>query len=242
MLRIRLIPTMLYRDGTLVKGQRFNSWRRVGGAVEAMRVYSMRKVDELCFLNVDAREPDTRIVHDLTDACFLPLSVGGGVRTIEHVRDLLRAGADKVVVGTAAVETPELITRAAERFGSQAVVVSVDHKDGVVWTHSGKQRTDLPVAEWCAEAARRGAGEILLQSIDRDGTMQGYDLETLRAVDVGIPVVASGGAGSAQDMCDALEAGASAVAAGALFHFTHVTPMDLKRYMADKGYPMRMDV
>lgn len=240
MLSIRVIPTMLYRDGTLVKGRQFDSGRRVGGVVEAMRIYAMRQVDELVLLDVSATEPNVDLVDNLSRDCFVPFSVGGGVKTLTHFRDLLRAGADKVIVGTAAVETPELITQAAQTFGSQCVVVSVDYRDGVVWTHSGRERTDLDPVEWCKRVEELGAGEILLQSIERDGTMEGYDLDTLRRVKVGIPVVVSGGASGAGDMCAAVEAGADAVAAGAIFHFTQVTPIELKRAMALKGYPMRL--
>jgi len=230
---------MLYRDGTLVKGKQFDPWRRVGDPIAAMRVYQMRQVDELLFLDVDATEPKVDLVRRLSESCFVPLSVGGGVRTVEHFSTLLRAGADKVVINTAAVETPELITQAAERFGSQAVVVSIDYRD-TVYIRSGTERTDLDPVEWAREAVERGAGEVILCSIERDGMMSGYDLETIRRVDVSVPVVASGGAGCGQDLCDAVDAGADACAVGALFHFTQMTPLELKRYMAERGYAMRI--
>lgn len=206
--------------------------------MEAMRVYQMRQVDELVFLDVDTDEPKTDLVYRLSAECFIPLTVGGGVKTVEHFRDLLRAGADKVVISTAAVETPELISEAAARFGSQCVVVSVDYRD-TVYTHSGKVRTDLDPVEWCRQVEGLGAGEILLQSIDRDGMMSGYDLDTLGRLDVGIPVVVSGGASCGQDLCDAVDRGADGVAIGSLFHFTQTTPLELKKHMADRGHPVR---
>lgn len=240
MLSIRLIPTMLYRDGTLVKGKRFDSSRRVCGAVEAMRIYNMRWVDELIFLDVHTDEPKIELISDLTEECFIPFAAGGGVRTIDHFRNLLRVGADKVVINTAAVETPELITRASEMFGCQCVVVSIDYKDGEVFTHSGQHPTGIPVVEWCQEVEYRGAGEIILTSIEHEGMMGGYDIETLKGVKVKIPVVVGGGAGSGQDLCAAINAGADAVSVGSLFHFTEVTPLELKMYMANRGHHMRL--
>lgn len=252
MLKVRLMPTLLFKDVGLVKGERFDSWRRVGSAMQAVKVYDRREVDELLFLDIAAtrqqRAPDTEAIDELADECFMPLTVGGGIRKVEHVRDLLRVGADKVAINTAAVEDPQLISAVAARFGSQCVVVSIDAKrrpDGTpeVWIRSGTVPTGLDPVRVAVNAEERGAGEILLTSIDRDGTMLGYDVELTRAVSdaVTIPVIASGGAGSCQHMVDVLtEGGASAVAAAAIFHFTQQTPVELKRCLHEHGYPVRL--
>lgn len=252
MLKTRVMPTLLYKDVGLVKGIRFDSWRRVGGAVQSVKVYNMREVDELVFLDITAtrenREPDYALVDDLADECFMPLTVGGGVRTVEHVERLLKVGADKVAINTAAVERPELISEAAAVFGSQCVVVSVDvlrQDNGFaeVVTRSGTEPTGQDPVEFVREAQARGAGEILLTSIDRDGTMSGYDLELTRAVSdaVTIPVIASGGAGTYEHMAEAvLAASASAVAAASMFHFTEQTPLEAKHYLRDRGIAVRI--
>jgi cyclase len=250
-LKTRVIPTLLYRDFGLVKGVQFDSRRAVGGAIQAIKVYNMRGVDELVFLDVTAtlqgRPPDFELVDELADDCFMPLTVGGGVHSVEDVRGLLRVGADKVCVGTAAVERPALIREAADRFGSQCIVVSIDFrvsgKDARAWTRSGTVDTGLHPAELARIVESHGAGEILLTSIDRDGTMTGYDVGTLHSVcaAVTIPVIASGGAGSYQDMGDALvDGGASAVAAAAMFHFSQQTPVEAKQYLRSLGLPVRL--
>ena len=250
MLKTRIIPTLLYRDFGLVKGEGFDSRRAVGSAMQAIKVYNLRGVDELVFLDVTAtlqgREPDYPLIDELADDCFMPLTVGGGVRTIDHVRRLLEVGADKVAIGTAAVEVPELIGAAAEKFGTQCVVAVVDTKavdgqPGRAWTHSGTVATDLDPIDLARRLEAAGAGEILLQSVERDGTMVGYDLATIAAVAeaVSIPVIASGGCGSYDHMVDALQAGASALAAGAIYHFTQQTPMEAKHHLAAAGYPVR---
>lgn len=251
MLKVRIIPTLLYRDFGLVKGERFDSRRAVGSPVQAIKVYNLRGVDELVFLDVTAtaggRRPDFELIDELADECFMPLAVGGGVRTLEDVRNLLQVGADKVVINTAAVEDPELVQVAAGQFGSQCVVVSIDTKleaDGAsrVWVRSGTVPTGRDPVELATEMEALGAGEIMITSIDRDGTMRGYDIDTIRHISraVSIPVIASGGAGSFKDMGQALVDGeASAVAAGAMFHFTQQTPAEAKRYLKTLGLPVR---
>lgn len=245
MLKTRVIPTMLYKDFGLVKGERFDSRRAVGSAVQAVKVYNLRNVDELVFLDVTAtqqgREPDYALVDDLADDCHMPLTVGGGVRTVDHVRRLLEVGADKVAVGTAAVESPDVVGDAAARFGSQCVVAVVDVAGGRVATRSGTATHEIDPVEAAARLASAGAGEILLQSVDRDGRMVGYDIETVERVSdaVSIPVIASGGAGTFEHMVDALRAGASAVAAGAIFHFTEQTPAGAREHIGAAGYPVR---
>lgn len=252
MLKIRVMPTLLFKDVGLVKGVSFESWRRVGSAMQAVKVYNMREVDELVFLDItatrDERPPDFETVDELADECFMPLTVGGGVRTLEHVRRLLQVGADKVAINTAAVETPPLIRQAAEQFGSQCVVVSLDvrrHPGGAyeVYTHAGTKATGQDPVTLAQAAEALGAGEILLTSIDRDGTMTGYDIELTRRVceAVSIPVIASGGAGSYEDMAQVLREGkASAVAAASIFHFTQQTPLEAKRYLSEQGFRVRL--
>jgi imidazole glycerol-phosphate synthase subunit HisF len=251
MLKARIMPTLLFKDVGLVKGVRFDSWRRVGGVMQAVKVYNMREVDELVFLDVsatlDGRPPDFDTVDDVADECFMPLTVGGGIRTVEHVRRLLEVGADKVAINTALVEEPDLIRRVAERFGAQCVVASIDarrHPDGAceVYTRSGSKPTGLDPIELAREVEALGAGEILLTSIDRDGTMTGYDLPLTRSVSqaVSIPVIASGGAGTYEDMRAALAAGAAAVAAASIYHYTHQTPLEAKRFLGDHGVCVRL--
>lgn len=252
MLKTRIIPTLLFKDHGLVKGVGFDSWRRVGTALPAIKVYCTREVDELIIVDISAT-PESRLVDyqemdNLADECFMPLTVGGGVRSADDFRHILRAGADKVAVNTGAVDNPELIQNAASLFGAQCVVLSIDYKSTPeggyeVFTHCGGQGTGLDPVAWAVEGARRGAGEILLTSIERDGTMEGYDVELTRRVAdaVSIPVIAAGGAGSYDHMYDVVEQGqASAVAAASIFHFTQQTPLEAKRFLAEKGVPVRL--
>jgi len=251
MLKTRVMPTLLYRGASLVKGVAFDSWRPIGAPMQAIRVYNLRQVDELVFLDITAslegRGPDVALIDELADECFAPLTVGGGIRTVDDVGGLLAAGADKIAVNSAAVLDPPLVSAIAETYGSQCIVVSIDARregDGSlrVATHAGTRL----IAEDPSEVARRaeasGAGEILITSIDRDGTMTGYDLDLVQRVSsaVRIPVIASGGAGNYEDMYRAIDqGGASAVAAAAIFHFTEQTPMEAKRYLAERGIPVR---
>ena len=250
--KIRVMPTLLYKEVGLVKGTSFDSWRRVGSAMQAVKVYNMREVDELVYLDVTAtaekRPPDFESVDELADECFMPLTVGGGVRTVEDVRRLLQVGADKVSINTAVVEDPTIIREIARRFGSQCVVVSIDARrlaDGAyeVYTHSGMVATGRDPISLAQEVESMGAGEILLTSIDRDGTMTGYDIELTRQVceTVSVPVIASGGAGSYLHMAEVLQQGhASAVAAASIFHFTHQTPLEAKCYLRKEGINVRL--
>jgi imidazole glycerol-phosphate synthase subunit HisF len=250
--KVRVMPTLLFKEVGLVKGIGFDSWRRVGAAMQSVKVYNMRQVDELVFLDIAAtrqdRSPDFEIVDELADECFMPLTVGGGIRSVEDVRKLLGVGADKVSINTAAVERPGLIREIADRFGSQCVVVSIDFKTGAngagqVFIRSGTVGTGQSPVKAAAEAEKLGAGEILLTSIERDGTLAGYDVEVTRQVceAVSIPVIASGGAGSYEHMARVLlEGKASAVAAASMFHFTQQTPLEAKRYLADRGIRVRL--
>lgn len=251
MLKARVIPTLLWKQFGLVKGVGFDSWRRVGPVLPAIKVYNQREVDELVLVDIVAHksdeDPDFESIEEFGQDCFVPLTVGGGITRIEQVQRLLRAGADKVSVNSAAYSDPELVTRIAQRHGVQCVVASIDVRaDGAgVWrcfSHAGTRDTGREVRDWARELESRGAGEILVTSIERDGAMQGYDLALIRAVvdSVGVPVIASGGAGSYQHMVDAvLEAGASAVAAASMFHFTEQTPAGAKLALAAAGVPVR---
>lgn len=252
MLKIRIMPTLLSKDVGLVKGVAFDSWRRVGSAMQAVKVYNMRQVDELVFLDISAtpsrRGPDFEAIDDLADECFMPMTVGGGIRSIEDVRRLFKVGADKVSINSAAVEEPDLIRHTADLFGVQAVVVSIDARrttEGVyeVFTHSGTRATGLDPVEHAVRSERMGAGEILLTSIERDGMMDGYDTELTRQVSeaVSTPVIASGGAGNYEHMVEVLHDGkASAVAAASIFHFTECTPLEAKRYLRKRGFAVRL--
>lgn len=251
MLKTRVMPTLLFKEIGLVKGVAFDSWRRVGSAMQTIKVYNLREVDEMVFLDIsatrDARPPDLETIDEIADECFVPLTAGGGVSTLEDVRRLLRAGADKVSLNTAAVENPELVRRISETYGSQCVVVSIDARriagGWEAYTHSGTMATGRDPVELAIEAAEAGAGEILLTSIDRDGTMEGYDVELTRRVSatVSIPVIASGGAGNYEHMATVLrDGGAAAVAAASIFHFTQQTPLEAKRHLHDRGIAVRL--
>lgn len=251
MLKVRVIPTLLWKGFGLVKGVGFDSWRRVGTVLPAIKVYNTREVDELVLFDITAtmegREPDYDSVAEFSAECFVPLTVGGGIRNLDHITKLLRAGADKVSINSTAYAVPTLITEAAKRFGSQCVVVGIDARrmpggHHECFSHNGTQATGRAPAGWAKEAERLGAGEILLASIDRDGTMQGYDLELIQQVTsvVNIPVIASGGAGNYEHMAAAIQRSqASAVAAASMFHFTQQTPLEAKRYLASQGVPVR---
>ena len=242
----RVIPVMLVRGRTLVKGKAFDSWRSVGHAAQAARIHQARGVDELVLLDIAAtpegRGPDLGLVEELAADCFMPLAVGGGVRSLEDVRNLLKAGADKVVVCTAATRDPTFIAQVAHIAGRQALVVAIDVRENLVHTHCGRQPTCYHPVWWALRAAARGAGEILLTDMDREGAMGGYNLELIRRVAeaVSIPVVAHGGAGNYEHMRAALQAGASAVAAGSLFQFEDATPRAAAQYLAQHGVEARI--
>jgi cyclase len=249
-LKVRIIPTLLWKDVGLVKGIGFDSWRRVGPVPPAVKVYNTRDVDELVLVDITANRngsaPDYDSIHDFADNCFVPVTVGGGITDIDHIQRLLRSGADKISINTAAYDHPGLIEDAAMRYGAQCVVASIDVRGiGGAWecfSHSGTVATGRTPVEWAHELEGRGAGEILLTSIERDGTMDGYDLELIAQVvkGVNIPVIASGGAGSYEHMRQAVQdAGASAVAAASIFHFTEQTPAEAKRYLANAGVAVR---
>jgi imidazole glycerol-phosphate synthase subunit HisF len=251
MLKVRVIPTLLWKGFGLVKGVGFDSWRRIGPILPAIKVYNSREVDELVLVDIAAslegHSPDHESVSDLADECFVPLTVGGGVRTLSEIVLLLHAGADKIALNSSLFSNPFLVDDAARQFGAQCVVASVDvrrldHRGFICMSHAGSRDTGREPVAWVRELADRGAGEILLTSVDRDGTMRGYDLELIEVVAsaVHIPVIASGGAGRYQDMVDAvMQAGAAAVAAASMFHFTEQTPAGAKSVMRAAGIPVR---
>ena len=251
-LAVRVIPCLDVDAGRVVKGVNFENLRDAGDPVELARAYGAQGADELTFLDVTASSGDRATTYDVVrrtaEEVFIPLTVGGGVRTVDDVDRLLRCGADKVGVNTAAIARPELIAEVAERFGARVLVLSADVRrrtDGLdgfeVTTHGGRTRTGMDAVEWCARAAELGAGEILLNSMDADGTKDGFDLELIALVRaaVRIPVIASGGAGAAEHFAPAVRAGADAVLAASVFHFGELTIPQVKQALADDGLPVR---
>ena len=250
MLRVRVIPCLDVKDGRVVKGVQFVSLRDAGDPVEQARAYDAAGADELMFLDITASHENRGTILDVVartaDVCFMPLSVGGGIRKVEDARRLLLAGADKISINTAAVENRDLISACADAFGSQATVVAIDAKRADdrwrVFTYGGRTDTGLDVVGYAVEAVAKGAGEILLTSMDRDGAKIGYDLDLLNQVSsaVSVPVIASGGAGNARHMVDAVtKGGADAVLAASIFHFGEVSIGDVKQAMAAARIPVR---
>jgi imidazole glycerol-phosphate synthase subunit HisF len=253
----RVIACLDVDAGRVVKGVNFENLRDAGDPVELAKVYDAQGVDELTFLDVTAssgnRETTYDVVRRTAEQVFIPLTVGGGVRAVDDVDRLLRAGADKVGVNTAAIARPELIAEIAERFGAQVLVLSADVRrrtgddgrptdDFVMTTHGGRTPVDLDAVEWCARAAQLGAGEILLNSMDADGTKEGFDLELIRRVRaaVSVPVIASGGAGAVQHFAPAVEAGADAVLAASVFHFGDFSVRQAKEHLRSRGIEVRL--
>jgi cyclase len=251
MLKMRVIPCLDVKDGRVVKGVNFVDLIDAGDPVEQAKIYDKAGADELCFLDItaSAEERDTLydVVRRTAEQCFMPLTVGGGVRKVEDIRKLLLAGADKVSINTAAVARPEFVREGAEKFGSQCIVVAVDAKrvgEGrwEVFTHGGRRETGLDVVEWARRMADYGAGEILLTSMDRDGTKSGFDLALTRAVTdaVAVPVIASGGVGTLDHLAEGIrEGGATAVLAASIFHFGTFTIAEAKQHLASAGIPVR---
>ena len=252
MLKIRVIPCLDVKDGRVVKGVNFVSLRDAGDPVEQAALYDAAGADELCFLDITASHENRGTILDIArrtaERCFMPLTIGGGVRTVEDIRALLLAGADKVSVNTAAVNKPDFVTQAAQKFGAQCIVVAIDAKAVApgkweIFTHGGRTATGIDAVAFAKDMAARGAGEILLTSMDRDGVKGGYDLGLTRAVAdaVPIPVIASGGAGTLDHLVAGVREGhASAVLAASIFHFGQHSIMEAKAHMAAAGVPVRM--
>ena len=250
MLAKRIIPCLDVREGRVVKGVGFVNLKDAGDPVEAARAYDADGADELCFLDITASYEERKILLDVVgrtaDQVFMPLTVGGGVRTLDDVRALLKAGADKVSINTAAVQNPALVKQAAERFGTQCIVVAIDAKRAGGWwevfTHGGRNATGLDAVEWARRMESVGAGEILLTSMDRDGTQEGYDLALTAAVSdaVSLPVIASGGAGTLEHLYRGFTQGkADAVLAASIFHYRRHTIREAKDYLRSRGIPVR---
>ncbi len=249
MLARRIIPCLDVKDGRVVKGINFVELRDAGDPVEQAAAYERQGADELCYLDISAspegHDTIVDIVKRTADEVFMPLTVGGGVRSVADVERLLLAGADKISINTAAIRRPDLVREASERFGNQAIVVAVDAKrrgeSWEVYSHGGRTPEGHDAIEWCKRVADLGAGEILLTSMDRDGTGRGYDLELIRAVAtaVSIPVVASGGVGKLADLADGLVAGADAVLAASIFHFGQHTIGEAKAFLIERGLAIR---
>ena len=253
MLSRRIIPCLDVNAGRVVKGVKFQQLRDAGDPVGCARAYDAQGADELIFLDITASSDERKIMHDVVAAtaeqCFMPLTVGGGLRTVSDIETMLKAGADKVSLNTAAIKDPALIAHASERFGTQCIVVAIDAKrepDGKSWrvyTHGGRNPTDLDAVAWARRAVELGAGEILLTSMDQDGTGDGYDIGLTRAVSdaVTVPVIASGGAGTLEHLADVLDRGhASAVLAASIFHFGTFTIAQAKEFLGSRGVPVRL--
>jgi cyclase len=246
----RIIPCLDVKDGRVVKGVKFLELRDAGDPVEAAAAYDRAGADELCFLDITASHEGRDTIYDVVsraaDQIFMPLTVGGGVRSVDDVRKLLLAGADKVAINTAAVQHPEVVSQAADRFGAQAIVVAIDARaKGSSWEvviHGGRTPTGLDAVEWAVRMAKNGAGELLLTSMDRDGTRAGYDLALTRAIAdaVAVPIIASGGVGTLEHLREGLVEGrADAVLAASIFHFGDHTIGEAKRYLAEHGVAVR---
>ena len=257
MFKVRVIPCLDVKDGRVVKGVNFVNLRDAGDPVEAAIAYDSAGADELCFLDITASHEKRETIYDVVtrtaEACFMPLTVGGGVRTVDDIRKLLTCGADKVSINTAAVSRRGFVKEAAEKFGDQCIVVAIDAKKvsrlgeadrWEIFTHGGRNPTGLDAIDYAREVVALGAGEILLTSMDRDGTRLGYDLPLTRAIAdaVTVPVVASGGVGSLEHMVEGIRDGhATAVLAASIFHFGEHSVREAKAYMAKAGLPMRLD-
>lgn len=252
MIKTRLIPILLLKDGRMIKTKQFDSFRDVGNPRTVAKVYEAQKADELIFLDITATDEQRRFLTDIVmtiaEECFIPITAGGGIKTVKQAREILRSGADKISINTAAVANPGLVSEISKKFGRSTVVVSIDYKlnskgKNEVFINRGQQSTGLEPLAWAKKAEELGAGEILLTAIDKEGTMTGYDLDMIKSVSeaVSIPVIASGGVGSVQDFVDGIKiGGASAVAAGSIFHFTDQSIIKGHSYMRAAGLPVRI--
>jgi imidazole glycerol-phosphate synthase subunit HisF len=257
MFKVRVIPCLDVKDGRVVKGVNFVNLRDAGDPVEAAIAYDTAGADELCFLDITASHENRETIYDVVtrtaEACFMPLTVGGGVRSVEDIRRLLTCGADKVSINTAAVDRRAFVKEAAEKFGDQCIVVAIDAKKvsrpgemdrWEIFTHGGRNATGLDAVEYAREVVALGAGEILLTSMDRDGTRKGYDIPLTRAIAdaITVPVIASGGVGTLGHLVEGIRDGhATAVLAASIFHFGEHSVREAKNYMAKAGLPMRLD-
>ncbi len=250
MLKNRIIPCLDVKNGRVVKGINFVDLKDAGDPVEQAKIYSDGGADEICFLDITAsnenRDTIYEVVKKTSKKCFVPLTVGGGVRNIEDINKLLNCGADKVSINTAAVQNPEVVIESSKKFGSQCIVVAIDaKKNGDMWeifTHGGRNKTGINALEFAKKMEKNGAGELLVTSMDKDGTQTGYDIELMKNISssVNIPVIASGGVGTLDHMVDGIKSGANAVLAASIFHYGTFSIEEAKQYLASKDIPVRI--
>ena len=252
MLKIRIIPCLDVKDGKVVKGTKFVNLKYAGDPVKQAQIYDKQGADELCFLDITASSDKRNILYNVVkktaQKCFMPLTVGGGVRSIKDIRKLLLCGADKVSINTAAIKNPKLIKEASKKFGNQCIVVAIDAKKikknkWEIFTHGGRKKTGIDAVKWAKKMEKFGAGEILLTSMDKDGTKSGFDLELTKNIsnNLNIPVIASGGVGSIQHLIEGIKFGkASAVLAASIFHYGKHSVKEAKEYLDSKGIPVRI--
>ena len=250
MLKNRIIPCLDVKNGRVVKGINFVDLQDAGDPVEQAKIYSDGGADEICFLDITAsnenRDTIFEVVEKTSKKCFVPLTVGGGVRSIEDINKLLNCGADKVSINTAAVQNPEVVVESSKKFGSQCIVVAIDaKKNGDTWeifTHGGRNKTGINALEFAKKMEKNGAGELLVTSMDKDGTQSGYDIELMKNISssVNIPVIASGGVGTLDHLVDGIKSGASAVLAASIFHYGTFSIEEAKQYLASKNIPVRI--
>ena len=252
MLKIRIIPCLDVKNGKVVKGTKFINLKYAGDPVKQAQIYDKQGADELCFLDITASSDKRNILYNVVkktaQKCFMPLTVGGGVRSIEDIRKLLLCGADKVSINTAAIKDPKLIKKSSSKFGNQCIVVAIDAKQikknkWEIYTHGGRKKTGIDAIKWAKKMESFGAGEILLTSMDKDGTKSGFDLELTKKISnsVNIPVIASGGVGNIQHLVDGIKIGkASAVLAASIFHYGKYSVLEAKQYLESKGIPVRI--
>ena len=248
--KVRIAPTLLYKNN-LVKGKNFESWRVVGNLYQMIKLYNLREVDELIFFDIEASKNNIiqlSLIDEFADECFVPLTIGGGIKTLEDIDNLLRVGADKVCINTNAVKDINFVTKAVNKYGSQCIVVSIDYKTNKdnqkeIFVNSGKTPTGIILQNFIEKINKVDPGEILLTSIDHDGIMRGYDIETINDISniSEIPIIASGGAGKPSDFYDLInKTDIKAVSAASIFHFTEITPLDVKRYLFKKDIKVRL--
>lgn len=252
MLKIRIIPSLLFNGTNLVKGKNFNSWRTVGSVFQSIKLFSLRSVDELIFLDISAYKNkiiNFKLIDDFADECFMPLTVGGGIRTIDDIKEILRNGADKVSINSAAIYDYKFIKESIKYFGSQCIIVSIDYKknskgEKKLFINSEKKLSEINLFEYVQKISQLEPGEILLNSVDHDGMMSGYDIDTIKKTSrtTKIPIIASGGAGSKEDIYKVIkDTGVTAITASSIFYFTEITPLAIKKYLSDKGLNTRIN-
>ena len=250
MQKVRIIPTLLYNN-TLVKGKNFNSWRVVSDLHTMIRIYNLREVDEIIFFDINATKNnfiDLELIDQFADECFVPLTIGGGVKNLKDIEDLLKVGADKVCINTASVENPDFVKSAIKKYGSQCIVIGVDYKVNIknqkeVFINSGTKKTNILLEDHIKNISQLNPCEIILTSIDHDGIMKGYDVSTISYINSisSCPIVASGGAGSCNDIFDVIsQSNVGAVSSSSIYHFTEITPLDVKNFLDSKGVPVRL--